>query len=98
MTRSGMQKIGWTWTRKGWKRIPRRLLGVKPVPMPPKKRKTRKLRRISPASPKPETAIHVKPRKIAVEQGRADSAPTLAPKLENLATRQPRRAWGGKYD
>ena len=35
---------------------------------------------------------------LAAEQGRAVSAPTLAPKPENLAVRQPRRAWNGKYD
>jgi hypothetical protein len=31
-------------------------------------------------------------------QGRADSATTLAPKVEKPATGQPRKAWGGKYD
>ena len=51
MTRGGLRKVGWTWTRQGWKRVPRRLLAVKLVPMP-KKRKTRKFRRISPAAPK----------------------------------------------
>jgi len=35
---------------------------------------------------------------LAAGQGRADSAPTLAPKPETPAVRQPRRAWNGKYD
>jgi hypothetical protein len=36
--------------------------------------------------------------KLTAEQGRADSVTTLAPKVEKPATRQPRKAWGGKYD
>jgi hypothetical protein len=35
---------------------------------------------------------------LAAEQGRADSAPTLAPKAGNLIPWKPRRVWGGKYD
>jgi hypothetical protein len=35
---------------------------------------------------------------MAAGQGRADSAPILAPKAEKPATRAPRRTWGGKYD
>jgi len=31
---------------------------------------------------------------LAVEQGRADSATTLAPKAEKSVLCQPRRAWG----
>jgi hypothetical protein len=31
-------------------------------------------------------------------QGRADSAPTPAPKIDKAAPRKPRRTWGGKYD
>ena|SRR5208337_1922541 len=98
MTHGGLRKTGWILTRHGWKRVPRRLFGVKLVPMPPKKRKTRKLRRISPASPKPETPIRAKIPQIAVVQGRADSAPTLAPKPEKPVLPQIRRAWSGKYD
>ena len=88
----GFRKVGWTWTRQGWKRVPRRMLAVELVPMP-KKRKTRKLRRISPASPKPETPIRAAPPKTAVGHGRADSAPTLAPKPETPVLRQMRMAY-----
>jgi hypothetical protein len=31
-------------------------------------------------------------------QGRGPFATILAPKVEKPATRQPRKAWGGKYD
>jgi hypothetical protein len=34
---------------------------------------------------------------LAAEQGRADSATTLAPKVEKPAPRKPRLAWGRKY-
>jgi hypothetical protein len=49
---SGFRKIDWTWTRQGWKRIPRRLQTVKLVPVPRKKRKALELHRINLASPK----------------------------------------------
>jgi hypothetical protein len=98
MTKGAFRKIGWTWTaRQGWKRIPRRLQAVKLVPVPKKKRKTRKVRRISQAAPKPEKMAVAEVPQIATEQGRADSAPTPAPKPEKLTTRQIRRTWGGKY-
>jgi hypothetical protein len=61
------------------------------------KRKTRKVRRISQAAPKPEKMAVAEVPQIATEQGRADSAPTPAPKPEKLTTRQIRRTWGGKY-
>lgn len=96
MTRGALKKVGWTWTRQGWKRIPRHMRQVKKVPLP-KKRKTRKLRRISPAEPKPEKAVAAAALNLPAEQGRADSAPTPAPKIEKPAPRKPRQAWGGKY-
>jgi hypothetical protein len=34
---------------------------------------------------------------LAAEQGRAESATTLAPKVEQPAPRKPRQAWSGKY-
>jgi hypothetical protein len=96
MSGGALKKVGWTWTRNGWKRIPRRLRQVKKVPLP-KKRKTRKLRRISPAEPKPEKPSTDKAPNLTAEQGRADSAPTPAPKVEKSAPRKPRQTWGGKY-
>ncbi len=96
MTGGALKKVGWVWTRQGWKRIPRRLQQVKKVPLP-KKRKTRKLRRISPAAPRPEKPSTDKAPNLAAEQGRADSAPTLAPQDRPAAPRKPRQAWGGKY-
>ncbi len=100
MSGNGIKKLGWHWTRKGWKRIPRHLLQVKSVPLPTK-RKTRKLRRMVPVKPRPdkqEAGIAIEAQKLTVEQGRAESAPTLAAKLEILTQRKPRQAWGGKYD
>ena len=96
MTGGASRKVGWTWTRNGWKRVPRRLLRVKAVPLP-SKYKTCKIRRISPAEPKPEKAEAAEAQNFAVEQGRGDFAPTLAPKLEKPAMHPIRRAWSGKY-
>jgi hypothetical protein len=93
MTRGARRKVGWTWTVKhGWKRIPRSLRRVKKVPLPSKHR-TRKKLMVSPAEPK--AAKSAKAPKIAMEQGRADSAPI--PALKAGKSRQPRKAWGGKY-
>jgi hypothetical protein len=98
-------KVGWIWTRAGWKRVPLRLRRVKKVPMPTKHRTRKLLMVMKPAEPKAK-----KPRlrqgsggqaetpEMAVGQGRAVSAPTQPPKDENLAQRQIRRAWSGKYD
>jgi hypothetical protein len=96
MTGGASRKVGWTWTRQGWKRIPRRLRTVKLVPVP-KKRKTRKLRRIVSVELKPEQPETTEAQNLTVEQGRADSAPTPAPKPGQPAPRKPRQAWGGKY-
>lgn len=46
----------------------------------------------------PDEPLAPKAPKIAVEQGRAVSAPTLTPKPEKPVLRQIRRVWGGKYD
>jgi hypothetical protein len=97
MTSGALRKVGGAWTRQGWKRIPRRLQTVKLVPVPRKKRKAPKLRRINLASPRPETPIIVEAEKMAAGASEAVSAPTLAPKLEKPIPRQPRRAWSGKY-
>jgi hypothetical protein len=95
MTRGARRKVGWTWTVKhGWKRIPRSLRRVKKVPLPSKHR-TRKKLMVSPAEPKATKTP--KAPKIAAGQGRAVSAPILAPKAEKSAPPKPRKAWGGKY-
>ena len=91
------RKVGWIWTRAGWKRVPFRLRRVKKVPMPSKHR-TRKLFIVKPAEPKAKKAAPVEAPKIAAEQGRSVFAPHVAPKPENFAVRQIRRVWGGKYD
>ena len=97
MNNSGLKKLGWHWTRKGWKRSPKHLLAVKKVPLPTK-RKTRKKVRITTAPPTEKPHTFAEARKLAVGQGRADSAPTPAPEAEKPATRQTRRAWSGKYE
>jgi len=33
MSQGGLKKLGWYWTRKGWKRSPKHLLAVKKVPL-----------------------------------------------------------------
>ncbi len=95
MTGAGLKKLGWHWTRKGWKRSPKHLLAVKKVPLPTK-RKTRKKVRITPAKNPPKPPAPEAPQ-LAVGQGRADSGPTPAPEAEKPATSPPRRAWSGKY-
>jgi hypothetical protein len=92
-------KVGWIWTRAGWKRVPLRLRRVKKVPMPSKHR-TRKLFMVmKPAEPKAKKAKPaLEAPQIAAGQGRAVSAPTPAPKPEKPVLRQIRRAWSGKYD
>ncbi len=96
MNGGGLRKLGWHWTRKGWKRSPKHLLAVKKVPLPTK-RKTRKKVRITTAPPTEKPLTFAEARKLAVGQGRADSAPIPAPEAEKPATRQTRRAWSGKY-
>jgi hypothetical protein len=90
MKGGSLRKLGWVWTSKGWKKVPRRLLRVKRVPLPSKKQ-TKKICRIVPPATRPEA------RQIAQEQGRAVSAPTLQPQAVKPAPRPPRRAWQGKY-
>ncbi len=96
MNGAGLKKLGWHWTRKGWKRSPKHLLAVKKVPLPTK-RKTRKKVRITPAAKRTEPPAQEAPQ-LAVEQGRAVSAPTPAPEAEKPAPPPPRRVWSGKYD
>ena len=97
MASSGLRKLGWHWTPKGWKRTPKHLLAVKKVRLP-SKRKTRKKAAITPATPTEKPPTFAQARKLAVEQGRADSAPVPAPEAEKPATRPPRKTWSGKYD
>jgi hypothetical protein len=95
MTGGALKKVGWTWTRQGWKRIPRRLRQVKKVPLSTK-RKTRKLLRLVSVEQKLEKPATAAAPNLTAEQGRADSATTLAPKVEQPTSRKPRKAWGGK--
>ncbi len=92
MTGGGLKKLGWHWTRKGWKRSPKHLLAVKKVPLPTK-RKTRKKVRLAAAPKRTKPPIPEAPQ-LAVEQGRAV---TPAPEAAKPAPPPPRRAWGGKY-
>ena len=91
------RKVGWIWTRAGWKRVPLRLRRVKKVPMPSKHR-TRKLFIVKPATPKAGKPKPAEAQNLAVAQGRAVSAPTLAAKTGQPTTRKARQTWGGKYD
>jgi hypothetical protein len=55
-------------------------------------------RKVSPDDPPlVQSATTMEAPNLAAEQGRADSAPTLAPKVEKPAPRKPRLAWGRKY-
>src|SRR5271170_6790788 len=97
MTAGGFNKTGWHSTRQGWQRSPKHLLAVKKVPLPTK-RKTRKKARIDPATPREKPPTFAEARKLALEQGRADSAPDPLPETAPPATRPMRQAWSGKYD
>ncbi len=96
MQAGGIKKASWHWTRAGWKRSPKRLQTVKKIAAPTKRRSFKRVV-VQPASAeKPPTFAEA--RKLAAEQGMAESAPTPAPEAATRATRPPRRAWGGKYD
>lgn len=95
MTGGAFGKVGWSWTRQGWKRTPRRLQGVKAVPVPAK-RKTRKLRGIGPADPRGERPEAAEAQNSTVEQVEAISAPTAWANAEKLTTGKPRVTWGIK--
>lgn len=93
MTAGGFRKAGWHWTRKGWKRTPKRLQTVKKAT----KRRPFKKATITPAEGE-KLPTFAAARKLAAEQGRADSAPTPAADPAKPATPPPRKAWSGKYD
>ena len=95
MTAGGFNNTGWHWTRKGWKRKPKRLQSVK-MPKGPTKRRAFKKTVIKPAD-REKLPTFAETRKLAAEQAMAVSATTLAPEATNPATRQPRKAWSGKY-
>ena len=96
MKAGDFNKAGWHWTRKGWKRTPKRLQTVKKVAAPKKRRPFKKVA-ILPAE-RDQLPTFAEARKLAAEQGRADSAPNLpAPDAKKRTTRPPRMAWSGKY-
>ncbi len=76
MPASGFNKTGWHWTRKGWKRSPKRLQTVKKVPKATKRRPFKKVPIQAAEREKPPTFAEV--RKLAAEQGRAQAAPPRA--------------------
>ena len=92
----GLGKVGWVWTKAGWKQTPKRLQAVKKVATPPKRRPFKKVA-IKPAE-RHSVPTFAEARKLAVEQGMAVSAPIPAPEATTPAMHPPRRAWGGKYD
>jgi hypothetical protein len=61
-------------------------------------RKTRKKQGIGAAIIKMKPPTFAEARKLAVEKGRADSAPTPAPEIAPRMTPPNRRAWSGKSD
>jgi hypothetical protein len=94
MTGGEFSKTGWRRTRSGWKRIPKLQAKVKKVAV--KRRPTKRLR-IQPAEAE-KLPTFAEARKLAAEQGRADSAPIPAPPTVKPARATPRKAWSGKYD
>ncbi len=96
MTGGGFNKTGWHWTRQGFKRTLRHSQRVRIAVMP--KRRKRKTVRLKGAEPGETPPNFIATRKLAVEQGTANSAPTPAPGAGKLTMRPMRRAWGGKYD
>ena len=97
MTGSGIKKLGWHWTRKGWKRTPKHIQQVKKVPIPTKRR-TRKKEGVASAPPRIKPPTFAEAREKAAERVRAISAPTPVPEAGKPTTRQLRRVWNGKYD
>jgi len=93
MPPSGFNKTGWHWTRKGWKRTPKRLQTVKKAT----KRRPFKKAIITPAEGE-KLPTFAEARKLAAEKARAVSAPTPAADPAKPATRPPPRPWLGKYD
>ncbi len=94
MTSGGFRKLGWHWTtRHGWKRSRKRAATVKKAA----KRRPFKKVPFQPAD-REKLPTFAEARKLAAEQGRADSAPTPLPETAPPATRPIRRAWSGKYD
>jgi hypothetical protein len=95
MKAGAFNKTGWHWTRKGWKRTPKHLQGVKKIAKPTKRRPFKKIP-VQPAE-RDQLPTFAEARKLAAEKGRAESAPTPAPEADKPASAPPRRAWGGKY-
>src|SRR5208282_5105031 len=93
--KGGLRKVGWVWTKTGWKRVPKRSRAVKKVPLPTKRRPL-KIQRIAAAPKRTKPATPEAP-ELAAGQGRAVFAPTLAPEPSTPAPRPPRKAWSGKY-
>jgi hypothetical protein len=91
------RKAGWVWTAKGWKRLPKRNTAVKKAAPPKKKRRPLKVQRVR-AAEKRHQPLPQKAPQIAVEKGRAVSAPILATDAAKPLAAQPRKTWAGKYD
>jgi hypothetical protein len=91
------RKVGWIWTRAGWKRVPLRLRRMKKVPMPSKHR-TRKLMMVmKPAELKAKkTRPASEAPQMAAEQGRAVSAPAHYPPQARKARSASRPAGLGR--
>jgi hypothetical protein len=89
--RRGMH--GWVWTSQGFAKKPRRLRPAKSAPKPTRRRK-RRVRRNSPAVPKPQRPVEAEAPQIAKERGRGNAAQDLM----TPTPRSPRNAWSGKYD
>jgi hypothetical protein len=89
------RKVGWIWTRAGWKRVPLRIRRVMKVPMPSKHRTHKLIMVMKPAEPKAKktrlrqgSGGQAKPASEAPEmaagQGRAVSAPAEPPMSDEL--------------
>jgi hypothetical protein len=87
-------------TRTAAVRLPDRLQAVSIKAQPLAQQLDAETTSLKPKKPRrqPKTRLGAKPEKKAKEQGGEFSAPTPAPKGGPLTTRQPRRAWHGKYD
>ena len=83
MKAGDFNKAGWHWTRKGWKRTPKRLQTVKKVA----KRRPHKKVPVKPADgTNPPT--HAEAKNLLAEHGKGVSAPTPAPDSTAPAVRQ----------
>jgi hypothetical protein len=96
MVAEGIKKAGWRWTKQGWKRRPRRTRKEKVTSSPSQPLPSEGVSLTPP--PKEKRPTFKEARRIAAEKAKAAAARDAAAEVEKRASREPRKAWHGKYD